>query len=187
MAIAERDRFASLFGALASSADVASGFHPEKAIRTSILASRLARAHGLDAGSQGDASYLALVRLLGCTAFAPDAARYGGGNDLSGGAVMAFIDPSEPLRLIGSIVTGVGRGAPFAQRVKGVATLFTDRSAPQRHAEAECDVGVVLARHIGMPQSIIDGLTDVFERWDGKGHRTARPATRVRCSPGSSP
>jgi HD-GYP domain-containing protein (c-di-GMP phosphodiesterase class II) len=49
--------------------------------------------------------------------------------------------------------------------------LFAERSAaPQQHAEAECDVGVVLARHIGMPQSIVDALGDVFERWDGKGH-----------------
>ncbi len=171
MATTERDRLASLFGALASSADVASGFHPEKAIRTSMLAGRLARAHGLDEGQQSDAYYLALVRLLGCTSFAPEAARYGGGNDLSVGPVMAFIDPSEPLRLIGGIVSGVGRGAPIVRRAKGLAALLSDGSAaPQRHAAAECDVGDVLARRIGMPLSIIEALGDVFERWDGRGH-----------------
>ena len=170
MAPAERDRLASLFGALASSADVASGFHPEKAIRTAILATRLAHAHRLDDAQQSDAYYLALVRFLGCTAFAPEAARYGGGNDLSVGPVMAFIDPDEPVRLIRSIVTGVGRGAPVVQRVKGLTTLLSDRSAPQRHAAAECDVGDALARRIGMPESIVAALADVFERWDGKGH-----------------
>lgn len=170
MATAERDRLASLFGALASSADVASGFHPEKAIRTAIVAARLARAHGLDPGSQSDAYYLALVRFLGCTAFAPEAARYGGGNDLSVGPVMAFIDPSEPLRALGSIVSGVGRGAPLGQRAKGLTTLLTDRSAPHDHAAAECDVGDALARRIGMSEPIVAGLGDVFERFDGKGH-----------------
>ncbi len=50
----ERDRLASLFGALVSSADVASGFHPEKAIRTAILATRLARNYGLDDVQQQD-------------------------------------------------------------------------------------------------------------------------------------
>jgi len=43
----ERDRLASLFGALASSADVAGGFHTEKAIRTAIVTSRLAHVAGL--------------------------------------------------------------------------------------------------------------------------------------------
>ena len=49
----ERDRLASLFGALVSCADVASGFHAEKAIRSAIVATRLAEAHGLDPGSAG--------------------------------------------------------------------------------------------------------------------------------------
>ncbi|MBI2705153.1 MAG: HD domain-containing protein [Actinobacteria bacterium] len=165
----ERDRLASLFGALASSADAAGGFHTDKAIRTAILAARLAAAHGLDAAQQSDAYYLALVRFLGCTSFSPDAARFGGGDDISVGSVMGFVDPSEPLQLIGSVLRGVGRGAPTAERIKGVARLLTDPSAPQRHADSECDVGEVLARRIGMPDSILAALADIFERWDGKG------------------
>ena len=127
MVAAERDRLASLFGALASSADVASGFHAEKAIRTAIVATRLARAHGLDDAHESDAFYLALVRFLGCTAFAPEAARFGGGDDISVGTVMGFADPDEPLQLVGQILTGIGRGAPPASRVKGIADLLTDR------------------------------------------------------------
>ena len=63
----ERDRLAGLLGALVSSADVAGGFHAEKAIRTAILATRLAKAHALDAAEQSNAFYLALVRFLGCS------------------------------------------------------------------------------------------------------------------------
>jgi HD-GYP domain-containing protein (c-di-GMP phosphodiesterase class II)/DNA-binding CsgD family transcriptional regulator len=166
----ERDRLASLFGALASSADVASGFHPEKAIRTAVVASRLAQATGLETDQQCDAYYLALVRFLGCTSFSPEAARYGGGDDQSVGRVMAFVDPSEPLGLVRDVIGGVGAGAPTAKRVKGLATLLTDRSAPLEHAQAECDVGDALARKIGMPDTILAALGDVFERWDGKGH-----------------
>ena len=170
MATAERDRLASLFGALASSADAASGFHPEKAIRTAIVAARLSQAHGLDDAEQSDAYYLALVRFLGCTSFAPEAARYGGGDDISVGAVMGFVDSGEPLQLVGHVLRGVGKGAPPASRVKGIAELLTDRSAPQRHARTECDVADALARRIGMPDSIVVAVGDLFERWDGKGH-----------------
>lgn len=89
----ERDRLASLFGALVSSADVASGFHPEKAIRTAILATRLPSTHGLDDSQQQDTYYLALVRFLGCTSFSPEAAQYG--DDLSVHSVMSFVDPTN--------------------------------------------------------------------------------------------
>ena len=149
---------------------MASGFHPEKAIRTAILATRLARTHGLDQAQQSDAFYLALVRFLGCTAFAPEAARFGGGDDISVGTVMSFIDPGEPLQLIGQVLKGVGRGAPPANRIRGIVGLFTDPSAPMRHAQTECDVGDALARRIGMPATIVEALGDLFERWDGKGH-----------------
>ena len=174
MITGERDRLASLFGALASSADVASGFHPEKAIRTAILATRLAQAHGLDEGQQSDAFYLALVRFLGCTSFAPEAARYGGGDDISVGAVMGFVDSDEPLQLLGQVIRGVGRDAPPARRVKGIVELVTDRSAPEVHARTECDVGDALARRIGMPDTIVAALADLFERWDGKGHPSGK-------------
>ncbi|HUP75706.1 MAG TPA: HD domain-containing phosphohydrolase [Acidimicrobiales bacterium] len=170
MAGPERDRLASLFGALASSADVASGFHTEKAIRTAIVASRLANVAGLGTQDQSDAYYLALVRFLGCTSFSPEAARFGGGDDHSVGRVMAFVDPGEPAKLVRDIVRGVGKGAPAAKRVKGLASLFTDRSAPLVHAQAECDVGDALARRIGMPDTILAALGDLFERWDGKGY-----------------
>ena len=168
-----------MFGALVSSADVASGFHPEKAIRTAILATRLARAHGLDATDQQDCYYLALVRFLGCTAFAHEAARYGGGDDISVHSVMSFVDPDEPTRLVGDIVRGVGRGAAPTDRLKGVVTLMTDRSAPRRHAQAECDVGEALARRMGIPEPVVAALNDVFERWDGRGHPRGKAGEEV--------
>lgn len=161
MTARERERLASLFGALASSADAASGFHPEKAIRTAVLATRLARVHGLDGTQQQDCYYLALVRFLGCTSFAHEAAHYGAGDDIRLNSVMSFVDPGEPLRLVGDVVRGVG--------LRGMAALIGDRSAPLRHAQAECDVGDALARLMGIPQPIVVALADVFERWDGKG------------------
>ena len=168
--LVERDRLASLFGALVSSADAASGFHPEKAIRTAVVAVRLAAAHGLAAPGPADAFFLALVRFLGCTAFAPEAARYGGGDDISVGTVMGLADPDEPLALVRAVVTGVGRGARPVPRARGVVDLVLDRSAPHAHAAAECDVGASLARSVGMPATVVAGVDDLFERWDGQGH-----------------
>lgn len=179
MITSEQDRLASLFGALASTADLAGGFHSEKAIRTAVLATRMAAAHGLHDHQQSDVFYLALVRFIGCTAFSPEAARFGGGDDLSLGAVMSYLDPDEPLQALGRILKGVGRGAPTTNRVKGIVGLLSDTSAPQRHAQTERDVGSVLARRIGMPEPILEALVDMFERWDGKGHPNAKQGDQI--------
>lgn len=167
----EQNRLASLFGALASATDVANGFHPEKAVRTALVAQRIAEACGLGVNDQADAYYLALLRFLGCTAFAHEEAHvYGGGDDISVRSVMGFVDPDEPAQLVRQIVAGVGRGAPLPSRARGVVTLLTHPSAAQGHAHAQCDVADALARHLQMPDPVLAALAALFERWDGKGH-----------------
>lgn len=171
---------ASLFGALASAADAASGFHPEKAIRTAVVAARLARAVDLAPAQVSDAYYLALVRFLGCTAFAPEAARFGGGDDLSVGRVMALADPGEPARLLAGIVSGLGRGAPLGRRAVGMAALLSSpAAAADGHARSECEVGAALATRIRMPEAVVAGIADLFERWDGKGHPARKRAGEI--------
>lgn len=88
---------------------------------------------------------------------------------LSVHSVMSFVDPDEPVQLIGDVLRGVGRRAPSVDRVRGLVSLFGDRSAPRRHAQAECDVGEALARHLGISETIVGALGDLCERWDGKG------------------
>lgn len=176
----ERDRTTSLFGALASAADLANGFHAEKAVRTAVVAQRLSEAHGGSSAEQSDAYFLALLRFLGCTAFAHEEAHlYGGGEDISVRSVMGFVDPDQPMGLVRDIVRGVGKGAPLLSRAKGVATLLSRPSAAQGHAEAQCDVAVALASTLEMPDHLRGALADLFERWDGKGHPNGKAGEAV--------
>src|SRR5262245_48016891 len=63
-------RLASLLGALSLATDRGAGFPEETALRTAILARRLA--HRLDGpgGVERDAYWSGLLRFLGCTAYA---------------------------------------------------------------------------------------------------------------------
>ena len=177
---AEQDRLASLFGALASATDLGNGFHPEKAVRTALVAQRLAAAHGLEPVDQAEAYYVALLRFLGCTGFAHEEAhRFGGGDDISVRSVMGVVDPDEPLQLVRSIVAGVGRDAPLRRRAHGVVSLLTHPSAAQGHADAQCDVADTLARQLSLPSSMLDALGGLFERWDGKGHPHRKPGADI--------
>ena len=90
---------------------------------------------------------------------------------------MALVDPSAPVSAVRDIIAGVG-AAPVAERVKGLITLLADRSAPLEHARAECDLGDALARDVGMPDTILSALGDLFERWDGKGHPNGKAGRR---------
>ena len=111
----------------------------------------------------------------GAPSFAPEAARYGGGDDLSVGPVMAFIDPCRAAACLGE---HRDRGRPG--RADGAAGQGARRrcSATDPHPgatpSAECDVGEALARRIGMPSRSSSALGDVFERWTGRANPAAR-------------
>src|SRR5689334_19338513 len=84
-------RLAEILGGLAIASDVANGFPQEKVLRTAILATEIGRRAGLDQADLRDAYYVAILRFLGCTAFAHEEAHdYGAGNDLVTRNVMAL-------------------------------------------------------------------------------------------------
>lgn len=161
---------AELLAALSLATDVADGFPYEKALRTCLLAMRLADAHGVDDATRPHVYYAALLRYIGCTAFAhEEASVYGGGDDIQLRRTMADVDSARPADLVRKVATGVGKGTGPLRRPRAVATMLTRPSAPQRHAAAQSEAAVRLAELLAMPHDVVDAMEQVCERWDGKG------------------
>src|SRR4051812_4604506 len=130
---------AELLGGLATAADLANAFPPEKVLRTAILAVELGRQAGVDAASARDAYYVSILRFLGCTGFAHEETHvYGAGDDLATRNVMAMADVTNPVGTTRAIIAGVGRGGGVGARVRAVASLLFDRDAITKHARAQC-------------------------------------------------
>jgi HD-GYP domain-containing protein (c-di-GMP phosphodiesterase class II) len=66
-------------------------------------------------------------------------------------------------------VRDLGRGAPLARRVAGVARFLASPQAPREHAHAQCDAALHCARKLQMTQGVLDVLDAAEERWDGRG------------------
>lgn len=163
-------RLAELLGGLSLACDVVNGFPHGKVVRTALVAAELARAAGESDEVVRDALYVTLLRFLGCTGFAhEEASIYGAGDDLGVRNVMAFVDAADPVRAVAAIGARVARHARVAARARAVGRLLGDGVAAHRHARAQCDTSIALARTLGASERIVAALSFVCERWDGRG------------------
>src|SRR5689334_592639 len=82
-------RLAEMIAALSLATDLGMGQPMEQALRTSVLAVRLGERLGLGRDQLAEVYYVALLRFIGCTADAHEAAAVVGGDDLAFRAAVA--------------------------------------------------------------------------------------------------
>lgn len=160
-------RLAEVLGALSLATDLANGQPSEHALRTGILAVRLAQDEPADV--RRDVYWAGLLRYLGCSGFAVEEAAYASGDDIGLRASFVRADLGRPTEFIGAVLRDVGRGAPPLQRAKGVLRLLSNPQAPRAHALAQCDAAEHCGRKLGMPAGVLQALAHSDERYDGRG------------------
>lgn len=159
---------AELIGPLSLATDAANGMGPETAMRTSILAVALARAHGLTGEVVRDVYWTSALRFLGCTSYAPETARDGAGDDLALLRSLLTVDAASPA----SVMAGAWRAtspAPTRARAAALMGIVTNPHAQRDFVSAHCNAASSLAKDLGMSVSTQHALTQIHERWDGKG------------------
>jgi HD-GYP domain-containing protein (c-di-GMP phosphodiesterase class II) len=161
-------RLADLLAALSVTTDLGMGWPPEKAIRTCLLATGLARGMGLPDGEVRDVFYASLLRHLGCTATAALEARLYGGDELASRRAAEPTDFASPREML-ALVLGTGRGAGRRRPRLVAGAVVGDMRYGRDIFGSVCDAGALLARRLGLGAVVRDSLAQVFERWDGKG------------------
>lgn len=79
-------------------------------------------------------------------------------------------DPQRPREVFPVILRHGGNGLPAVQRARVVARLF--REGPRgrdRVLAGDCEVARLLAERLGMEPAVLTSVSQVFERWDGRG------------------
>ena len=102
-------RLADLLAALSLTTDLAMGQGPEKAIRSCVVASEIARKLGLPEPDVADVYWTTLLKHLGCTATTHEEALVWGPDELGTRTVGEHTDVVRPSEVIGWMRT-VGRG-----------------------------------------------------------------------------
>ena len=165
----QRIRLAELLAAISLATDLGTGQPMEHALRTCHIAMGLARAIGLSAQDLFDTYYVSLLRFLGCTSEASADAALNGGDEL---ALYKGLAPSlmgAPSEVIGWMLRHLAEGQPPLRRARLLGSALTDPKGAERSFRAHCEVGRMLARRIGLSDSVLLALEYTYERWDGKG------------------
>lgn len=166
----EPGRLAELTVALSLATDLGVGQPLEQGLRTCWLSLAAADALGLDAEAKSCVYFVALLRFLGCTSDAPEAAVFAGGDEVAMNgrfAPMVFASFGEGLRFL---VRHHGEDLPFTRRVGVVARAMADPGGQRRSLTAHCEAAVRLATRLGMPAPVCEALAHAYERWDGNGY-----------------
>jgi HD-GYP domain-containing protein (c-di-GMP phosphodiesterase class II) len=160
-------RLAEVLAGLSLVTDLAMGQAPEKAIRSCLVATHLARDMDLPEPEIQDVYYHALLKHLGCTASTHEEAWLFGG-DLSIRALAErsdFGNPGEAVRFM--LAAGRSTGA---RRVRHAGrTMTAGKKADRMISSAVCEVGVRMADRLRLGPGVRTALSQVTERWDGKG------------------
>ncbi len=164
-----RLRLAEMIAALSLTTDLGMGFPLEHSSRACLLATHLGRRLGLSEADVADVYYTALLKHIGCTAFARDQASYVGGDDNASLGQAATVDFDDPRQAIAATMA-LGRGHPPLRRARLVATAMARGKRWGRDfANAYCEVGTQLARRMGFGAPVVRGLGEFLEQWNGKG------------------
>ena len=165
----EQVRLAELMAAVSLATDLGTGQPMAHALRTCFVAAGLAREIGLPVQDVFDTYYVSLLRFLGCTAQASEDAALNGGDDIAlygGLAPVLMGGSSEAIRWM---VHHLAESQPRGRRARALAIALTDPKGTEHSIRAHCEVGQMLARSIGLGDSVLHALGCAFERWDGKG------------------
>jgi HD-GYP domain-containing protein (c-di-GMP phosphodiesterase class II)/DNA-binding CsgD family transcriptional regulator len=144
----------------------------ESALCSCVVAMRLGEALGLDDATLRDVYYQALLRYIGCNADTHALAALFG-DELALRRDFAAVDPGDPPEVVG-LASHFLRLANASESPERLAALVarTLQSLPQFMHESfagHCEVAQRLARRLGLPDSLILCLGQLYERWDGMG------------------
>lgn len=166
---AEPIRAAELVGALSLATDLGTGQPLEHALRTAIIAVRLAIVAGATRSVQVDTFYVALLHSAGCTSDGHEATQLYG-DDIAPRAAWALVDGGDHDEVVAFFHANVGVGREPAVRAAMVEDLLR-RGAPEARGALtmHCEVAQRFAGWLGFGPGVRSALAHVFERWDGHG------------------
>jgi HD-GYP domain-containing protein (c-di-GMP phosphodiesterase class II) len=163
-------RLADLTVALSLATDLGTGQPLEQGLRTCWLSLQVAESLGLDPAERSCVYHVALLRFLGCTSDASEAAELAGGDDVRFNAVFAPMLNASAGERARFMMRHLGEDQPLGRRLGLLARAVTDPGGERRSLSAHCEAAARLAARVGLPAPVCDALAHAYERWDGTGH-----------------
>jgi HD-GYP domain-containing protein (c-di-GMP phosphodiesterase class II) len=163
-------RVAELSIALSLATDLGLGQPMKQGLSTCWLAISAAEDLDLDAATRQSVYHMSLLRFIGCTSDAAEAAELAGGDDIAFNASMAPMALARPGLGMRHFVRHLAEDLPPLRRVGRVARALADPGMERRTLISHCEVAARLAERLAVPSSVRHALAHEWERWDGRGY-----------------
>jgi hypothetical protein len=153
--------------ALSLATDLAMGQPLESGLAVCRVALALAEEAGLDDAARARVYHVALLRHVGCTAENHTFAEIVG-DDIAFRAGAATLEATAPRALGAYMVGHLFRTRGLLGTAAKLAAMAMARDRFQEGVLAVCEVGELLADHLGLGPDVQRELLLVNERWDGR-------------------
>ncbi|HEU0087275.1 MAG TPA: HD domain-containing phosphohydrolase [Pseudonocardiaceae bacterium] len=162
-------RLAEIVGVLSLASDLAMGEPLEHGVRTTLIATRLAKAMGLPDAQQVSVFYVALLHYAGCTAEGQVDTKFFGDEIAARPHMMAAMFGPR-WRFVGTGLRLMHPELPLPQRVWVLAQSAMGALAEfRRWAASHCEIAQLLCDRMELSSEVRRGLGHLYERYDGKG------------------
>ena len=170
--------------ALSFALDLTEGAVPGHAIRSCLLAVRLAQAVGLDETTVSDLYYASLLKDVGCSSNSARMCQIVGGDDrvVKAGAKLAdWTQPLKPeLSTLKMLWQQVLPGASLVRKGARIVKLAATQHENNRELiELRCDRGATIVRKLGLPLEAAVAVRHLDEHWDGGGYPQGLKGTAI--------
>jgi len=164
-----------ILAALSFALDLTGGAVPGHAIRSSLLAVRIAHEIGLDHAAVSDLYYASLLKDVGCSSNSALMCQIVGGDDRIVKAGVKLDDWTRPLTPKPSTVKLLWQQVlPGASPLKKAARLAKMAATQHRNNRdliaLRCDRGAMIVRKLGLGIPIAIAVRHLDEHWDGGGY-----------------
>ena len=161
--------------ALSFALDLTEGAVPGHAIRSCLLAVRIALAAGFEPELIADLYYACLLKDVGCSSNSARMCQIVGGDDRvvkAGAKLEDWTRPLKPqLSTIKLLWNQVLPGAPLLDKATRIVKIAATQHQNNRELiEMRCDRGAQIVRKIGLPDRISVAVRHLDEHWDGGGY-----------------
>lgn len=162
-------RLAEFMAAISLATDLGMGQPLEQGLRTCLVSLELAEAAGVGKDVLPEIYYTALLRFLGCTADAHEAAELSG-NDIALRVAIAPVLGAGPVEFLRGVLPSLGTGMGLPQRASLTAGFLASGAQRMREGvRAHCEAAEMLALRLGLPAGTRAALASAFEQWGGQG------------------
>jgi HD-GYP domain-containing protein (c-di-GMP phosphodiesterase class II) len=161
--------------ALSFALDLTEGAVPGHAIRSCLLAVRVALAAGLEPEVISDLYHACLLKDVGCSSNSARMCQIVGGDDrvVKAGAKLAdWTRPFRPkLSTVKLLWEQVLPGAPLLRKGARIVKIAADQHKNNRELiELRCDRGAMIVQKLGLGIEAAVGVRHLDEHWDGGGY-----------------